>query len=158
VGAINLAAVVRQYEEMTAKNPADLEIARTLRFLYYLSGEDEKSLAALPGLTADEQKVWRGLMWTLISARDRIAGMSRADQAAAVLDALEDVRAALQRQAPLELGEIRFCERVKGFGSYEATPTSKFSVSRRYGYIRRSVTSSAKRGPTTCTGCSSASG
>jgi hypothetical protein len=124
--AASLAALVRQYEALAAKNPADVDVARTLRVLQLLAGEDEKSLAAVPGLPAEQQKVWRGLMWTMINARDRLAGMSQADQAAEILDALDEVRTTVAKQAPLELGEVRFCDRVRGFGSYDVVPAARF--------------------------------
>jgi hypothetical protein len=127
-GSSTLDGVTKQYETLAQDKPADLEIARTLRFLYFLGGQDEKSLEALPGLSADEQKVWRGLMWALINARDKTSGMGRAEQAGEVLDAVEDVRETLQRQAPLGLGEVRFVERVKGYGNYDVVPTAKFQV------------------------------
>ncbi len=122
----SLAALVGKYETMAAKNPADVDVARTLRVLQFLAGEDEKSLSAVPGLPAEQQKVWRGLMWTMINARDRLAGMSQADQAAEILDALDEVRITVARQAPLELGEVRFCDRVRGFGSYDVVPAARF--------------------------------
>lgn len=122
----SLAALVGKYETLAAKNPADVDVARTLRVLQFLAGEDEKSLSAVPGLPTEQQKVWRGLMWTMINARDRLAGMSQADQAAEILDALDEVRTTVAKQAPLELGEVRFCDHVRGFGSYDVVPAARF--------------------------------
>jgi len=125
-GEATLENLTKHYEALAAASPADVEAARTLRFLYFLSGQDEKSLEAIPALPVEDQNLWRGLMWAMISARDRMPGMSRAAQAAEVLDALGDVRTILQRQAPLELGEVRFCRVIDDFGNYTPLAMNRF--------------------------------
>ena len=123
---VTLDALTKRYEELTARNPGDADLARTLRLIYFLAGEDEKSLEAIAALPPDQQTLWRGLIWTLINARDRIPGMTRAAQSAEILDALNDVRAVLQKQAPLELGEIRFCQTIDDFGNYTPLPVNRY--------------------------------
>ena len=125
-GQVTLESLTTHYETLAAANPADVEAARTLRFMYFLSGQDEKSLEAIPGLSVEDQNLWRSLMWALISARDRTPGMSRSAQAAEVLDALGDVQAILERQAPLELGEVRFCQVINDFGNYTPLAANRF--------------------------------
>lgn len=125
-GPVTLDGLTKAYEAMARDNPNDADVARTLRILYFLSGQDERSLEAIAGLPAEEQTVWRGLIWTLINARDRQPGMTRAAQAAEVLTALNDVRTALQKQAPLELGEVRFCQSIDDFGNYVPLAVARF--------------------------------
>ncbi|NIA22074.1 MAG: hypothetical protein GWP05_08970, partial [Anaerolineaceae bacterium] len=123
---VTLARLTKRYEALARGNPNDVEIGRTLRFLYFLSGEDEKGLEAIGGLSASRQKLWRDLMWTLIVARDRMPGASWADHAAEVLDALDEVRKTLAEEAPLELGEVRFCESILRFGDYTPVAVNRF--------------------------------
>jgi len=125
-GPVTLATLTKRYETMARSAPGDVEVGRTLRFLYFLSGEDEKSLEAMGGLSGSQQKLWRDLMWTLIVARDRMPGVSRADHAAEVLDALAEVRNGLRKEAPLELGEVRFCEEILRFGVYTPLAINRF--------------------------------
>jgi len=121
-----LEQLTAHYEEMSRKNAGDAETARTLRFLYFLGGQNEKCLEAISGLPVEEQELWRGLMWTLVNARDRAPGMTRMGQAAETLAALDEVRTTLQKAAPMELGDMRFCERINGFGDYLPRPTNRF--------------------------------
>ena len=125
-GPVTLATLTKRYEAMARSSPDDVEVGRTLRFLYFLSGEDEKGLEAMGGLTSSEQKLWRDLMWMLVVARDRMPGVSRADHAAEVLDALEEARNGLRKEAPLELGEVRFCEEISRFGVYTPVAINRF--------------------------------
>ena len=134
-----LAQLIRLYEQKAGANPTDVKAARNLRLLHFLAGEDEKCLQDLPGLPADEQSLWRGLMWTLVNVRDRTGAASPPAQAAEVLTALNDVRAAAQKLSPLELGDVRFCERINGFGDYLPRPGNRFRPNdslRLYGEIR----------------------
>lgn len=130
-GPVTLATLTKRYETMSRRAPGDVEVGRTLRFLYFLSGEDEKGLEAIGGLTVSQQKLWRDLMWTLIVARDRMPGVSRANHAAEVLDTLEEVRNGLRKEAPLELGEVRFCEEILRFGVYTPLAINRFRPGRQ---------------------------
>jgi hypothetical protein len=125
-GKITLENLAKHYEHLAKKNPGDTEIARTLRFLHFLSGNDAAALEAIVGLPTDRQQVWHWLMSSMISARDRVPGMSEAGQAAEVLEDLDRVRQVLKKQAPLELGEVRFCTKVRRFGDYDPLPANRF--------------------------------
>lgn len=125
-GPITLENLAKRYERLATENPGDTDIARTLRFLYFLSGNDAAALEAIVGLSADRQQVWHWLMSSMISVRDRVPGMSRADQAVEVLEDLDRVRRVLKKQAPLELGEVRFCTQIRRFGDYDPLPVNRF--------------------------------
>ncbi|HOI56628.1 MAG TPA: hypothetical protein PLP01_15370 [Phycisphaerae bacterium] len=124
--AVTLQTLIERYEAMAAKRPADVEVARTLRLLYFAAGQDEKSLEAIPGLPPAEQKLWRDLVWTMMVARDRTPGTDRATHAGEVLDAMEEVRSDLLSEAPLALGEVRFCNDIQGFGVYTPPTANRF--------------------------------
>jgi hypothetical protein len=125
-GPVTLDALTQHYESLARSNPGDVEVARSLRLLYFLAGENERSLEAIDGLPAEEQALWRGLIWTLINARERLPGQTRAAQAAEVLAALDDVRTGLERTAPLGLGTVRFCQSIEDFGSYVPLAVNRF--------------------------------
>ncbi|MBN2582137.1 MAG: hypothetical protein JXL80_03650 [Planctomycetes bacterium] len=124
--AVTLETLIDRYREMAARRPADVEVARTLRFLHFAAGQDEKSLEAIAGLPPAEQKLWRDLMWTLIVARDRTPGTNRSTHAGEVLDALDEVRSDMLPEAPLEMGEVRFCDEIQRFGVYTPTTANRF--------------------------------
>jgi hypothetical protein len=117
-GALTLENLTKHYESLAAANPQDVELARSLRFLQFLSGNNAASLEAIPGLAPDEQNLWHWMMASMIAARDRVPGMSRADQAAEVLEDLDRVQAILRKEAPLGLGTVRFCSEILAFGDY----------------------------------------
>lgn len=127
-GAVTLENLTKHYEALAQARPEDVETARSLRFLHFLSGNDAGSLEAIASLPPDEQNLWHWLMASMIAARDRVPGMSRADQAAEVLEDLERVRAILKKEAPLELGVVRFCQEITTFGDYQPLEVNRFKA------------------------------
>jgi len=125
-GALTLENLTKHYESLVAANPQDVELARSLRFLQFLCGNDAASLEAIPGLTPDEQNMWHWMIASMIAARDRVPGMSRADQAAEVLEDLDRVQSILRKEAPLGLGTVRFCSEIMAFGDYHPVETNRF--------------------------------
>ena len=125
-GAVTLENLTRHYEALAKAHPQDVELARSLRFLHFLSGNDAGSLEAIPGLPPDDQNLWHWMMASMIAARDRVPGMSRADQAAEVLEDLERVQTILKKEAPLELGAVRFCHEISTFGDYQPVEVNRF--------------------------------
>jgi hypothetical protein len=124
--AVTLQTLIDRYQQLSDRRPGDVEVARTLRLLHFAAGQDDKSLEAIAGLPPSEQKLWRDLMWTLVVARDRTPGTNRSTHAGEVLDAIDRVRTELLAEAPLALGEVRFCDEVQRFGVYTPTTVSRF--------------------------------
>jgi hypothetical protein len=128
VDKLTLENLTAHYERLAAQNPDDADIGRTLRFLHFLCGNDAASLEAIGGLPPEDQRLWHWLMASMIAARERTPGMSRADQAAEILEDLDQVQMVLKEQAPLELGEVRFCRQIRSFGNYEPLEVNRFGA------------------------------
>jgi hypothetical protein len=117
-----LDALVDHYQKLAAAHPGNVEVVRTLRVLQLMAGETDASLEPVAGLSPEDQRLWRGLIWAMANARDTApagAGTGEAArqyQAAQVLAVLDELRADLQRQAPLEIPVVKVCQRVAGFG------------------------------------------
>ena len=119
-----LDALVRHYQQLAEAHPLDTDVGRTLRVLQLMAGETAASLEPVPGLSAEDQRLWRGLVWAMANARDGGEGSSRTYQAAQVLAVLDELRTDLQRQAPLELPTVQVCQRVGGFGVITPLPSA----------------------------------
>lgn len=113
--------------EVRARNqPRNLELQRRLRLLYLIAGRDEEALQPIEGLSQTEQAVWRQILWALVNYSDRAHGLSEGERAGEAIRALDEARRLLMRQAPLEIRNLTFCTRIRGFGNLDAVPLDNF--------------------------------
>lgn len=106
----------------------------TLRFLYLLTGEQEKSLEPIPELGESEQRYWREQFFAIsellastevdlnspfFSSNGRRNSIAAQHQRSA-LGHLADI-------AMLQVRNVNFCRSIDGFGSYEGFDSSTFT-------------------------------
>lgn len=120
-------ARIAEQAGLVAKDPNNLEEQFRLRLLYMVAGQDDKALAATPGVNEDIQKIMTGQIQALMSARST-SERDPATWANRQLDAVEQLRALVRARADLRVPRVELCSSIEGFGRYEPIVPAQFMV------------------------------
>ncbi len=115
----SLTSMIRDLEATVGRQPNDLEQQLRLRMLYAVLGDEDKALAATPGMSGDSAEMVRGLVRPMIEIckdanRDPAACASRQ------LAAVEELRLFLRTRADLTIPKLLLCRSVDGFDRFDA--------------------------------------
>lgn len=118
----------QHYADM--KTPAEkLKYVREhvfLRMLYLMVGRQERSLAAIPDIPANEREYWQQVFWAMGNYFDDEAMPDPDYRATQVVTQLRAAIHELQESARLELKNVSFCRKITSFGNYERFETDSF--------------------------------
>jgi hypothetical protein len=98
-----------------------------LRLLYLMAGQEERTLAYIPGIDAAEQQFWQQMMFGIVTYLDPQPAAYPAQRTAQAIEAMEEGLQHLREAAPLELGAVSFCRKINSFGDYEKFPRDEFA-------------------------------
>jgi hypothetical protein len=98
-----------------------------LRMLYLMSGQQERTLQAIPGLDPADQEFWQQTFWGLTNYFDSTSIPSSPERAAQTVTQMTNAILRLQEKARLELRNVTFCHKISSFGNYEKYPRDEFS-------------------------------
>ncbi len=98
-----------------------------LRMLYFVSGQQERALQAIPGLDPAYQEFWQQTFWGLTNHFDAASIPSPTERAAQTVTQMTNAVLRLQEKANLELRNVTFCQKISNFGNFEKYPREEFS-------------------------------
>jgi hypothetical protein len=98
-----------------------------LRLLYLLAGQQERALAAIPGIHPADQEFWQQVFWSLANYFDDEAMPDSADRATQTVTQLRTAIERLQENARLEIRNVNFCHKISSYGSYERFQRDEFT-------------------------------
>ncbi|QDU38090.1 hypothetical protein Mal4_24110 [Maioricimonas rarisocia] len=87
-----------------------------LRLLYWMTGQPDRAMQAIPGLESAEQTYWTNTIWALSDYFDTQGTPDRAARMTQVLDRLVEATGSVEAQARLQLLNATFCRKIDGFG------------------------------------------
>jgi len=115
----SLTSLIHDLEATVGRQPNDLEQQLRLRMLYAVLGDEDKALAATPGMSGDSAEMVRGLVRPMIEiCKD--ANRDPAACATRQLAAVEELRQFLRTRADLTIPRLLLCRSVDGFDRFDA--------------------------------------
>ncbi len=127
ISAIEAEAYAAQPGETEAEKQAFAKKQVDLRMLYFMSGQQERALQAIPGLEPADQEFWQQTFWGLTNYFDVTSIPSPTELAAQTVTQLTNAVLRLQEKASLELRNVTFCHKISNFGNFEKYPREEFS-------------------------------
>ncbi|MFG0336028.1 MAG: hypothetical protein ACF8TS_21930 [Maioricimonas sp. JB049] len=97
-----------------------------LRLMYWMTGQPDRALQAIPGLEAAEQTYWTNTIWALSDYFDTQGTPDRSARMTQVLDRLVEAAGSVEAQARLRLLNATFCRKIDGFGRVTTFPKDEF--------------------------------
>lgn len=125
----NLQAAVTGLEASVQPSPGSTDEVNEhmrLRLLQLLAGDEEASLAPIPGATAPQQDYWNKQLFAVSTFLDSKRQPDNKRRAAGSLMHLDQARAKLAELATMQVRRLSFVDSVAGFGSYELHEDAKF--------------------------------
>jgi hypothetical protein len=127
ISAVEAEASLLQPGETEATKLAFIEKQVQLRWLYIMSGQQERALQAIPGLDPADQEFWQQTFWGLTNYFDVSSIPSTTERAAQTVTQMTNAVLRLQEKANLELRNVTFCHKISNFGNFEKYPREEFS-------------------------------
>ncbi|MBM81016.1 MAG: hypothetical protein CMJ78_10540 [Planctomycetaceae bacterium] len=98
-----------------------------LRMLYLISGQQEKTLQAIPIPEPVDQEFWQQMFWAMSNYFDKQRMPDNSERASQTVAQLRTAVAKLQSRAKLNLRNVSFCRKITSFGNFEAYDRDEFS-------------------------------
>ena len=136
VSTNDLVRWLAQQEALVAQSqPGETEASRLeyikrhveLRWLYLMTGQQERALLAIPNLDPVDQEFWQQTFWGLTNYFDATSIPAEADRAAQTVQQMQNAVSRLQEKAHLTLQNMTFCHKISSFGNYERYPQDEFN-------------------------------
>ena len=99
-----------------------------LRLLYLLTGQQERSVQAIPGIPPADQEFWQQALWGMSNYFDTTHLPREADRATQTVAQMAVAISRLKQKAALEVRNLCFCQRINSFGSYERFDRDEFTA------------------------------
>jgi hypothetical protein len=141
----------------TPSSTAEVHQAVSLRLMKLLAGRTEESLEPIPGIAPLEQDYWSAQVFALATFLDHHAQPDDKRRAAASVIQLDNAVSHLREIGSLSLRNLAFCEKVYGYGAYEAIDEPKFAAGDQvslYVEVENYHSQSTEKGFTTMLGAS----
>ena len=127
ISAVETEAIALQPDDTDAGKQAFVKKQVELRWLYFMSGQQERALQAIPGIDPADQEFWQQEFWGLTNYFDTGSIPSSTERAAQTVTQLTNAVLRLQEKASLELRNVTFCHKISNFGNFEKYPREEFS-------------------------------
>lgn len=118
---------MEEQEKRVKKDPNNVEEQFKLRLMWLLNGQDDKALAATPGMNAEIQDIMQAQLKSLIAARST-AARDPAAWANKQLEAVEELRGLVRARADLSVPRVALCKAIDGFGRYTPFESTDFAA------------------------------
>lgn len=118
---------LKQQQDLVAKDPNNVEEQFRLRMMYLVDGQDDKALAAIPGLDNDLQEIITAQVKSMMSARTG-AKRDPATWANKQLESVETLRRLVRAKADLRVPTVAMCTAIEGFGRYTPLEPAEYSA------------------------------
>ncbi|MBN1853532.1 MAG: hypothetical protein JW829_12445 [Pirellulales bacterium] len=125
---------IEQLEAATTDAPDSTDEIRrhaSLRMLYLIAGRREDALRPIPGISPTQQDYWSKQLFALATYMDHQGQPDAQSRATLAQSQLSEATALLGELGTLSVRNLAFCERVSGFGIYEAIEKPQFSPEER---------------------------
>ena len=125
----DLQTSISKLEKNVKSNPSSVEEVHDhmrLRLLRLLAGEEEASLAPIPGASSLQQDYWAKQLFAVSTFLDSERQPDDKRRAAGSLIQLDQARAKLSELATLQVRNLTFVDSVEGFGVYEPREKTEF--------------------------------
>lgn len=98
-----------------------------LRMLYFVAGEQERALQAVPYIEPADQEFWQQMFWAIANYFDSKGMPDSSDRATQTVTQLKLAVQRLQEKAQLQLRNVTFCHKISSYGNYERFNRDEFS-------------------------------
>ena len=98
-----------------------------LRMLYFIAGQQERALEAIPVVEPADQEFWQQMFWAIANYFDREGIPDPGDRATQTVAQLKTAVQRLQEAARLELRNVNFCHKIVSYGNYERFQRDEFT-------------------------------
>lgn len=99
-----------------------------LRLLYLVTGQQERSVQAIPGIPPADQEFWQQTLWGMSNYFDTAHLPREADRATQTVAQMAVAISRLKQKAALEVRNLGFCQRINSFGSYERFERDEYTA------------------------------
>lgn len=106
---------------------AEIHQHASLRMLWLLTGDTEKSLEPIPRISPTEQDYWSRQLFSLATFLDHHSQPDDKRRAAASVTHLDEALASMREMGALSLRNLTFCKNVYGYGSLEPFSKDEFA-------------------------------
>lgn len=126
----SLEDVIAYNEGQASDQPESMELQLRLRMMYLAARQDQKALAPIPGMPADQNQAVHMLLQSMIAIRDNTEPSVPASEASISLIALQNLRERLMSFADLQIPLVKLCKSVDGYGVYKTFDSNEFPAGR----------------------------
>src|SRR5262249_36779396 len=125
----HLALAIEDLKKGVSDGPsttAEVHQLVSLRLMELLAGRTEQALEPIPKITPEEQDYWSSQMFALATFLDHHTQPDDKRRAAAGVIHLDEAVGHLREMGSLSLRNLTFCDKVYGYGAYDAIERPKF--------------------------------